>query len=270
MRDHNKLLEGNTGEQIQQLTAVSLEARHVQEDSTPYVIYPEGWQLQYLEVSLPDHIEQIVTLFDLESFIVYLKHFGTEATAIFAEVTEASATFLAVIDYYRDSTSPSWATNRVCFSPAFSPEAVAWRGVDGIALTQEHFLDHLRKWGFVISSLSDADMIELASELDFKIDGEFSSHIERTNGGRKLLFQEKVGQNKALPVPDKLRIKLPIFTNGNSYEIQADLLYRVRNGNLSITIELQRPYLAIRQAMQDLVDAVKSETGLALYRGALE
>jgi hypothetical protein len=139
-------------------------------------------------------------------------------------------------------------------------------------LTQDQFLDHLRRWGYVITSHTDADMIELASSLEFKTDGQFASQIERTRGGRKLLWNEEVAgtgsvAGKAVTVPDAIKLKMAIFDAGKEYELDADLLYRVAGGKLHIAVEMKRFHKVIRMAVEDLILDVETATEIEVFMG---
>lgn len=250
----------------------------------PFVLLPDGngglkpaaLQLDY-DTPLPDHIRQNVEIIDLESYIDYIKKFKTHTTAIFAIANDAGAKFLSVLDYHEGGQegAPKRGMHRVDYAPAYSPEFAAWLNINGKQLTQELFLDHLRKWGDTITNFSDADLIEIASSLDFTVKGEYSSHVERTKGGRKLLFNEQIEgsaqlKSKAITVPDGLVLNLPVFVGGRSYEIGADLLYRPQSGSLRIIVELRRQHLTVRQAVKDIVEDVKEGTGIQPFLGRLK
>lgn len=243
------------------------------EGFTPFVIVPEGYAKVNLEREpLLDYIEATVHLSDLESFVLYVNQFKNEGTKLFANLTDDGADFVALIDYHKTFGAPSRNVHRVEFSPAYSAEFKAWRGIDGQAQSQDKFLEFLRRWGNTVSSLTDADLIELASSLDFKMDGEFSSHVERIMGGRKLLFNERIEgsaqlKGKQIAVPENFEIELPIFAFGMPYAMGVDLLYRPQSGRLTISAELRRRHLVVRQAIQDLLQQVKSETSIIPFAG---
>jgi len=225
---------------------------------------------------LPDHIRQIVTITDLESFIAYVKQFKTHTSQIFASADDAGAAFEAVLDYHEGGQDgkPLRAKHRIDFDPPYSSEFKAWLNINGNPLTQEQFLDHLRRWGDTITSQSDADLIELASSLDFTVAGEFSSHVERVKGGRKLLFNERVEgsaqlKGKTVTVPEGLVMKMPVFVGGREYQINADLLYRQQGGSLRIIVELRRQHLIVREAVKDIVEDVEAGTGIVPFLGRL-
>lgn len=248
----------------------------------PFVLVPEpngGMKVVNLEpefmAPLPDHIRQTVTLVELESFVNYVKAFKGGATQIFGVAEPHGANFTAAIDYHEGKEKASGRmAHKAEYDPRYSHEFEAWLAINGKPLSQEQFLEHLRRWGYVITSHTEADLIELVSSLEFSTQGQFASKIERTRGGRKLLWNETVEgsgqvQGKTVVVPDAITIKAAIFLGGREYEITSDLLYRVSSGRLSIASELKQQQRVIRDAVKDLVKDVEAGTGLSVFVGKL-
>jgi len=267
------------------LAAAAMGPKVLTEEYEPVMLVPDGMKLQTLPREdarpLSDHIQEEIEITDLESYIAYVSKFKKRSTAIFAIANDAGARFMAVMDYHHESINSGEphivgrTSHTVDYAPAYSPEFAAWAAINGKQLTQEQFLDHLRKWGDTISNLSDADLIEMASSLDFTTAGEFSSHTERVKGGRKLLINERVEgsaqlKGKSVTVPESLSIKVSVFSGGREYEIGADLLYRPQNGTLKIITELRRQHLTVRQAVKDIVADVKAGTGIEPFLGRLK
>lgn len=263
--------------QLVQALAVAGMAIREKNGYKPFVIVPDEFMLEELSLEpLPDHIRQKLKLTEVDSFVRYVKEFATHTARIFAVANDTGAVFKAVLNYHEggNEAAAGWGTHVAEFSPFYSPEFSAWLAINGKPLTQEQFLDHLRKWGDVIESQSDADLIELASSLDFTTKGEFSSHVERTKGGRKLLFNEVVDgsaqvKGQQVAVPDSFQLELQVFVNGATYALGADILYRPQNGSLRIIVELRRHHLVVRKAVEDVVAEVKEGTGIEPFLGAI-
>lgn len=225
------------------------------------------------EISLPDHIRQKLALVDRESFTRYVKLYKGPSAQIFGTVTQTGAKFVAVLDYHESGNEhkPGYALHVADFNPQFSDEFAAWTAISGKFMSQEAFLDHLRRWGDVITSHTDADMIEIVSNLEFATSGKFSSKIERTTGGRKLIFTEEIegssgqktqGETKAIAVPNEITMNSEIYRGGAKFDYKADLLYRILGGNLTIAIELKRPHKVVKEAIESLITDIKAETEL--------
>lgn len=236
------------------------------------VFVPEGFKSVKIpalhEIPLPDHIQQNVGFFERESFTRYVKQYKGPSTQIFAHKMPEGAEFVGVMDYHESGNerTPNHCQHIANFNTKHSKEFQAWLLIHGKALTQEQFLDHIRRWGYTITSHTDADMIEMMSNLDFNTKGEFSSKVERTTGGRKLLFNEVVegqtGGPKQITVPDVISMRNAIFEGGTELDYSADLLYRVGGGLLKIIVEVKRYHKVIEEAVKSLVDDIVAETGI--------
>jgi uncharacterized protein YfdQ (DUF2303 family) len=240
-------------------------------------VLPDGYKLEEIpalhEAPLPDHIVQSVTLVELDSFIAYVKQFHTSTTRIFGEKTSHGAKFVGILNYHEGGNegNAGRGTHVATYAPRFTEEFAAWLKGNG---TQEQFLEHLRRWSYVVTSHTDADLIELASSLDFQTSGQFASKIERTQGGRKLLWNEEVdgsGQVKGSPVkvPEFVEVDAPVFLGGRQYQFKVDLLYRVASGRLTIGWEVQRSQKLLFDAVNELVGDVESGTGLEVFVGSV-
>lgn len=268
-----------TAELVRDLAIAATNVKH-ESGYAPVLLVPDGYSADGLmpeyNVPLPDHIRQSVKIHELESFNAYVKQFATSTARIFATTNDKGACFNAVLNYHEGGKEgkPARATHRVAFEPEYSPEFAAWLKVNKQPMTQEQFLDHLRRWGSIVTSHTDADLIEIASSLDFTTAVEFTQHTERVKGGRKLHFNERVegtGQLKGQTVtlPESLALKAAVFAGGREYDLSTDVLYRPQNGQLRIILELRRENVVIRQAVKDLVADVEAGTGIAPFIGAL-
>ncbi len=264
--------------------AVAAQNVRVQQGYRPFVIVPNpdgGMRVELLQpestTPLPDHIRQRLTLVELESFTLYVKQFKNASSRIFGCTDASGAHFTAAMDYHEAGKEGNAGrlVHIAEYAPRYSDEFAAWLSINAKPLTQDQFLDHVRRWGYVVTSHTDADLIELVSSLEFSTQGQFASKIERTRGGRKLVWNEDVQgsgsiQGKTVVVPDGLTLKLPIFLGGKEYEIGSDLLYRVNGGRLSIASELRQQQRVIRDAVNDLVADVEAGTELDVFVGSVE
>lgn len=251
--------------------AIAAVSPHCPGVTKQIVFVPKGFEKQQIpalhEIELPDHIRQELTLVERESFTRYVKLYKGPTSQIFATVTAQGAKFVGILDYHESGNErrPNYALHVAQFLPQFSDEFKAWQEINGKGLTQDNFLDHIRKWGYTIKSHTDADMIEIVSNLEFKSDTQFTSKVERTTGGRKLTYNESVtgssqAQSRQITVPDSMEMKSEIFAGGEEFEYGADLLYRPSGGQLKIIVELKRPHKVIKRAIMSLIDDIKAET----------
>lgn len=229
------------------------------------------------ELPLPSFIAQKLELEERESFTRYVKQYKNASSKIFGKTDLEGASFVCVLDYHEQGAErkPDRTKHIVTFDPDYSPEFAAWLSINRKGISQDEFLEHLRRWGYVVTNFSDADMVEMFSNLEFSTKGNFSSMVERTKGGRSLIFNEEVEGNanaktKKIAVPDALKIKSEIFMGGAQFEYEADILYRVQHGSLKVAIELKRSHVVIRDAIKSLITDIEAETTLEVLIGAPE
>lgn len=266
----------------------------------PTIIVPVGYSVTTLEKETrPRHIVQHPLFSRRESFVGYVARFKNDSSTIFADATDRGANFQAVLDYHKGPYEsgapetlgegedlddilqpsggiPAWTTHRASFTPEFSPEFKAWMGVNKKQQTQAEFLDFLRRWGWMVTSMESSDLLELMSTLEFTTAGTFQSKLRRTTGSVNLTFNEQIEgsatvNSQPVKLPDFLQLEeLPVFTAGKEYKMEVDVLYRVGSGKLSITLEIRREHLVIRKAVDELVADVGEGTGIVPFIGSLQ
>lgn len=243
----------------------------------PTIVVPAGCQVTLMspiwDQPLPDHVRQTVTFRSRQSFSDYINRFKNLSTQVFVHSISVGAQCLAVIDYHDSTGSPSRTTHRADYLPAYSKEFKAWMDINRKPISQEAFLAHLRSWGYTIVSHTDADLIEIASSLEFSSKGVFSSKVERVTGGRMLTFNEEVegsaqSRGSKIAVPERISISAPVFERAEeAVTYVADLLYRPANGALTITVELHQIHRVIDAAIEEMIAMITAETKIKPYFG---
>ncbi len=246
----------------------------------PTVLVPQGFELKTLPVAelppLPDHIRQTVTLHDAESFTAYVKRYQTPLTLLFATlpVEGKGAGFTAIFDYHQGGKGAEQAARRCAHVAHYPcPLALEWRTwtcIDGAALTQGDFIDFVDANARDILAPDSASLLELAMNFESKTDVQFSSKVDRVTGGRQLAFKETVdasGSGGAIKVPDAMKLRLPVFEGGASFDLEARLEWAPRDGRLKVTVHLRRPEVVLRAALDVLRTEIGDQTGLTALNG---
>ena len=66
---------------------------------------------------------------------------------------------------------------------------------------------------------------------------------------------------------EKIAIGIPVFWNGDAYQITARLRYRVKEGRLTFWYELIRHDKVLEDATKTLINKIQDATGVPLYFG---
>ncbi len=228
------------------------------------VIVPDGYRVERLapaDEPLPDHVKQAVDLQDLPSFIGYVNDYRTDASRIFVDMPAAD--FLAVIDYHAQDR-PARCAHAVAFTPPLAEEWKRWTAIDGKPMGQAAFAEFLEENLRDVVAPAGADVLETVASLKAVKQVQFESGLELQSGAVQLTYHEQVegaGKN-TLEVPSQLTLGVPVFFNGERYEVSAFLRYRIGEGKLAFVVKLhQRQYierdavLAMVKQVEEAVDA---------------
>lgn len=247
------------------------------------VALPPGWKLEEHddERSLPAPLRKTATVRvrDAESFIEYVKRHGslTDSTVwCLADYVQGKIAFTGIVnDHGEDAAAAAWRDHRVYFSPEFSEEWRRWSGANKKQLSQTEFAafieDNLKDIASPDGSglPSGAAMLEMALSFEATQDMRFKSAIRLSNGGVNLSFvQDDDAQTlQKMSVFERFAIGVPVFWNGDAYQIDARLRYRVRDGKLCFWFELIRVDKVLEAAATTVIGAIKEKTGSPFFFG---
>lgn len=254
-----------------------------------HVLAPEGYVLHDVPAAelppLPNHIRQAVTLHDAESFGAYVKRYQDPRTLIFAQGPEsdsAACQFLAVFDFHRakkdgdgessteheEPTQPQRCAHRATYPCPYSRQWELWTGIDKKPQSQRDFVDFIDENTPDITAPDSATILQLAMNFEARTEVKFSNKIDRVSGGRKLNYQEEgVTVPGSIPVPDRLKLRIPVFRGGAPYPLDARLEWIARDGRLTIAIHLVRSDEVLDNAFADLRKDIAAATGLEPLTG---
>lgn len=266
----SETLNKDSIKEIARLVADGLNVKAVTGGNTEFVVIPDGHQIKslaefkYNEHAPPDRIKQSVSVVDAASFIEYHKLFSDENTRIFAD--ESGASILAVLDYHGakgpDVGSARWGSHKLTLALAYSPEWDLWTKQNGQKMEQMAFAEFLEQNASDIIEPAAGAVVDTARELEGKTEAVFGASSRTQSGAYSITYSEttttKAGNNK-VEVPDKFKIRVPIFFGGDKVEIEALLRYRVDGGKVKFFFTMVRPKEAVHKAF--LVERGKIATG---------
>jgi uncharacterized protein YfdQ (DUF2303 family) len=245
------------------------------------VALPYGWKLEERDDSakLAAPLRKIarVVLDDSDSFISYVKRHGslTNSTVwCVADYRAGKVSFTGIInDHGEEDNQPAWRDHRAAFAPAFSEEWTRWIGKNKQQFTQADFAvfieDNLKDIASVGGGPTGAQMLEMALTFEANQDMRFKSAIRLQSGGVQMAFtQDDDAQTiQKMQVFDRFSVGIPVFWNGDAYQVDARLRYRVRDGKLTFWYELIRQDKVLEAATQTLIDKIRGTTGSPFFFG---
>ena len=148
-----------------------------------------------------------------------------------------------------------------------------WTGNDTEPLSQTGFAmfieDNLADIAAVEGMPTGQQLLEMATSFQANQDMRFKSAVRLQNGGVNMSFvQDDDNQTLAqMKLFEKIAIGIPVFWNGDAYQITARLRYRVKEGRLTFWYELIRHDKVLEDATKTLINKIQDATGVPLYFG---
>ena len=247
----------------------------------PIIIIPKTGEVKSLEHLMmhPRRPRAAVNVQDHVSFIEYVTRHKQLGTVIFAEIAEAGGTFTAIVDYHQpvnpvikhDSDGAQWGEHTCKYTCEFTPEWKRWRELSGKPQRQGAMALFIEDNMFDIANPEPARMLELVKTLEATQGVQFKSAIRLENGDRQLAYSvqtgAKAGEQGDMEIPQKVRLRFAIFTNGPVYDIDCRFRYNIDGGNLALAFEIVKPHKIIEAALIETQTAIKATLALPVLLG---
>jgi len=208
-------------------------------------------------------------LTEVDSFIAYLKRWGSERTVIYADTAQLKLT--AVLDEHpAGACETAWRQHRAVYSCPRAAEWLAWTGQAERPLSQTAFGDWIETR---LEDLVGADgfpkpteMLTIARQLHVKTKGEFRRDINPTNGD-SILVNKTETTSDSTQIPRAFAIAIPCFEGGDRYQIQARLRFALTDGVPVFAFTLHRCKEIERDAFGEVRAKVAEQTQMLLLAG---
>lgn len=265
--------------EIVRLTVEGLAAKSVTGGNTEFIVVPDGHSVKSLaeykyneHAAAPERIKGTVSVVDSVSFIEYHKLFSDPNTRIFAD--ESGLSILAVLDYHgangAEVGGARWGSHRLNLALTLSPEWDLWTKQNGQKMEQMAFAEFLEQNSRDIIEPAAASVIDTARELEGKTEANFGASSRTQSGAYAITYTEtttaKAGNNK-VEVPDKFKIRVPIFFGGDKVEVEALLRYRVDGGKVKFFFTLVRQKEAVHTAFLGERGKIAGGTSAVIING---
>lgn len=244
------------------------------------IALPPGWKAESFDdeklLDRPIRIKGEAVAQDVDSFIAYVARHAIGSTSTIycgADYANNNLTIVSVLDdHARDD--PSWCGHTIRFKPKQSIEYGNWIENDGKVMPQVDFALFIERNLDDIANVdgmpTGSQLLEMAVQFESSQDMRLKSHIRLQGGGVQMQFvhDDDEATIARMTMFDRLAIGIPVFWNGEHYQINARLRYRVREGKAVFWYELIRPEKVFEAACKTIIDRVKTETGLPFFFGS--
>ena len=223
-------------------------------------LVPDGMSVEDLERFLPEprRIKKDVRLMSVPSFCEYVNKFKTPETVLFGNRGQGHVE--AALDYH-DTGTPSWCDHTCGLHLAHSLEWASWKARNTKAQTQAEFGVFLDDR---IDDIITPGIRQCVLSLEIASSAEFKSATRLQDGTVEFRYEEKhAGKGGGtVDLPEVFRLKIPVFSEGPTYELTAKLRYKLTAGVLTFHYVLVNPENVEREAFNAVLSELETETGI--------
>lgn len=239
-------------------------------------------------------------LTDLTSFIAHANRYKDAHTLVFANDSREAPSLTAVLNYHETGAkgAPRFGDHRSQFAFPLSDEWQAWKSMNAEPMRMDAFArfleDHIvdvmpthlidvegdegtsrfvDTLGGTKRIADPAQLMSLANNLHINENSTVSQAQVLSSGEVKLDFQsshDATQNGQSITMPTMFVVGIPVFKNGDAYQIIARLRYRKQGSALSFWYELWRDDRVFDKAFDESVDRVQKDTGLTVLMGSDE
>jgi hypothetical protein len=237
---------------------------------------PPDWKIETIvpqNLNLA-HIRQHVLVYDEASFIDYLKQYAGPSTRAFGSpgfMSQAKTPIIkAVIDYHGKEAA-NRCDHTVSFAPRYSDFWSRWiKRACSQPLSQTEFAELIEENRADVVDPTAARLIDIVNNFRATKKGEFTSIQRLSNGDVTLVHDEKTEQQGSSgPVPEMMKLGIPVFFNGPLYEVPLWIRFRVGGGAVKFQLKADMADRIEADAFNDIAKRITEQTNVAVLLGSV-
>ena len=205
---------------------------------------------------------------NVEHFIAYLAKHANPDTELWGNTTRG--TVKAVINAHGPNGAPAgWGDHTAELSLTCTNDWADWSCIDRQWMSQADFAEHVEDHLANFLAPTAADMLELAQHFKANRSVEFEAGHRTKSGATTLVYREtdkaRAGVKGDLEIPDRLELKIAPWRGFNEYKVDARFRYRITNGQLAMSVALERPHDILDAAFEHVTKQIEEETGHQIW-----
>lgn len=252
--DYDELTTSDESNSVKTILAAGHQlAQPLEIEGVPALIVPPGATVETFGHLLanPNHLQATITAASVPGFLAYWNRFAGSHSTIF--VSDESGLFTGILDYHYAPVSPEWCNHIVTYKCPRSQEWKDWTAKSGQGMNQEEFARFIEDHIPEIVEPAGAELLEIATTLQAKKHVDFKSGVRLDNGAVQFTYNEeidgKAGVTGQLKIPERIKLGIQPFHNGERYELTARFRYRITQGKLIMWFDLIRPHRILEDAV---------------------
>lgn len=250
------------------------DVRHVDAEPGAFVSLPPGataHSLEHLQAA-PFRARGTVQVRDAASFSrLILNRKAPRGLRVYGVMTP-SPKFVAVLNDHA-SYAPGWRDDRIVYDCPLSREWKTWTAASGKQMDQVAFAQFIEDNLPDIATPPAADMLEISRTLEAKKKVNFASGLRLSNGEHQITYEEQIEGASAkgrLQVPETFSIGIAVLEEGDRYQVEARLRYRIADGGkLTMWYDLLRPHKILEDAVTFAWKWLETELGETIVHGEI-
>ncbi|MCH8530327.1 MAG: YfdQ family protein [Saccharospirillum sp.] len=257
---------------IQAINEIYPQVRFAHDDSDHVIaVVPEQYKLESIErfQQSPYRLKQQAVLQSLESFLKYTEAHKEESSVIFFDEKELIARL--IVDYHERNDLPSWCDHKAIYAAELDERWVEWRRKSNERMNQIELAQFIERHVKDFKDPTGAEMLTMATNFQVNRKVTYGNAVNLSTGEVQFEYSNASGGKGTMTVPDTFKLAIPVFKNGDHYEVEAKLRYRLHDENLVLMYELINDDDIMRDAVSGEEGMiVKLEaSGLPVYLGKL-
>ena len=242
-----------------------------EDGEAPVAIVPEGFNIQSLEkhMAQPYRVAQRAELQSLDSFLKYCDAHKEPHSVIFFDEKALCAQLF--VDYHKSNSAPSWKDHRALYSAELDDRWVEWRRNSSAKMNQIELAQFIERHVKDFKEPTGAEMLTMATNFQVNRKVTYGNAVNLSTGEVQFEYSNANGGKGTMTVPETFKLAIPVFKNGDHYEVEAKLRYRLHDEQLVLMYELINDDDILRDAVSGEEGMiVKLEaSGLPVYLGKL-
>lgn len=233
------------------------------------LIMPEGYALVSVEQLLdtPRRVRGVIDTKHPESFVAYVKRYGTEKTLVAAAYlgSDLVGNVRATLDYHAPGGAAQWGEHVATLSFVLSDRFRAWLGRNRRMSQQRDFMEFLEDNSGDIAYPDAAELMEAIRQFRVHGDVRFTQVQSLETGDVQFRFERTFrGQSETgvAAVPERLQLSLPVFRGCESIPVVARLRWNLdKEGQLTMGYSIAGLTDLIEREYEAQIDTLTGELG---------
>lgn len=267
-----------------------------------FAIVPESMDIKSLKgikdeyKTKPDRRKGMINALDLISFVNLANRFKADNSALFQKATIGDQRFDAdlrcVLNYHPaggDNKSADNKDHTVHYGFPLSEELKTWLAKNKQPFNSKEFAEFLEdniadlvvadparfvtNFGDITPSFTTPSMImQLSRGIDIRVDEKVTQAYRVSDGSFNLQYtsDNKDSTGQPLRLPEWFALGIPVFQNGESYQIPLRLRFRVKEGQVSWFFEMYRKNDVFNAAFNKDCSVAQVKTEIPMFNGVPE